>query len=93
MHIACWITKATNTHSEHVIFISFPLRQQLHERALVLHYTLLYTIIHLCTLPPPLKKTTIDKLNIVGIRINKNDTMINCSYANSKINHTVDGIL
>jgi len=33
MHIACWITKATNTNSEYVILISFPLQQRLHERA------------------------------------------------------------
>jgi len=25
MHFACWITKATNTHSEYVILIAFPL--------------------------------------------------------------------
>ena len=27
MRIACWIPKATNTYSEYVIFISFPLQQ------------------------------------------------------------------
>jgi hypothetical protein len=27
MRIACWITKATNTYSEYVIFIAFPLQQ------------------------------------------------------------------
>ena len=37
--IACWITKATNTHSEYVILIAFPLQQWLHERASVLRYT------------------------------------------------------
>ena len=26
MRIACWIPKATNTHSEYVILIAFPLR-------------------------------------------------------------------
>jgi hypothetical protein len=30
--IACWICKATNTHSKYVIFIAFPLQQLLHER-------------------------------------------------------------
>jgi len=33
MRIACWITKATNTHSEYVILIAFPLQQWLLERA------------------------------------------------------------
>jgi len=36
MSIACWITKATNTHSQYVIFIVIPLQQWLHERASIL---------------------------------------------------------
>jgi len=32
MLIACCILKATSTHSEYAIFISFPLQQWLHER-------------------------------------------------------------
>jgi hypothetical protein len=39
MRIACWIPKATNTHSEHVILIDFPLQKWLKERALPLRYT------------------------------------------------------
>ena len=35
---ACWTTKATDTHSEYVILIVFPLQQCLHERASVLRY-------------------------------------------------------
>jgi hypothetical protein len=27
MRIACWIPKATNTHSEYVILIAFPLKE------------------------------------------------------------------
>jgi len=37
--IACWIPKATNTPSEYVILIAFPLPQWLHERASMLRYT------------------------------------------------------
>jgi nicotinamidase-related amidase len=36
MPIACCIPKGTDTHSEYVIFIAFPLQQWLHERASVL---------------------------------------------------------
>jgi hypothetical protein len=36
MRIACWILKATNTHTVCVILIAFPLQQWLHERAAVL---------------------------------------------------------
>jgi hypothetical protein len=39
MRLACWITKATDTHSEYVIFIAFPRQQWLHERASILRYT------------------------------------------------------
>jgi len=38
MHIAYWIPKATNTHSEFVTLIAFPLQQWLHERASTLRY-------------------------------------------------------
>jgi hypothetical protein len=39
MRIASRIHKATNTHSEYVILITFPLRQWLRERASVLRHT------------------------------------------------------
>ena len=31
--IACWITKATHTHSEYAMLITFPLQQWLQERS------------------------------------------------------------
>ena len=39
MRFACWITKATDTHTEYAIVIAFPLQQWLHERASMLRYT------------------------------------------------------
>ena len=36
MRFACWISKATDTHSEYVILIAFTLQQWLHERSLLL---------------------------------------------------------
>jgi len=36
---ACCTIKATNTHSEHVILIVFPLLQWLHKRAPMLRHT------------------------------------------------------
>jgi hypothetical protein len=33
MRIACWISKATSTRPEYVIFTDFPLQQWLHESA------------------------------------------------------------
>jgi len=38
MCIACWIPKATNTHTD-VILIAFPLQQWLHKYTSMLHYT------------------------------------------------------
>jgi hypothetical protein len=39
MRISCWITKATNTHSQCVIPTAFPLQQWSQERASMLRYT------------------------------------------------------
>jgi hypothetical protein len=39
MRIACWIPKSTNTHSEYITLIAFPLQQRLHERDSMLRYT------------------------------------------------------
>ena len=39
MHIACWIPKATDTHSGYVLLFAFPLHQHLYELTLVVRYT------------------------------------------------------
>ena len=39
MHFVCWAPKTTNTQSEYVICMAFPLQQWLHERASTLRYT------------------------------------------------------
>jgi hypothetical protein len=39
MRVACWIIKATDTHSEYVILIAFPRRQRLRERTSILRCT------------------------------------------------------
>jgi hypothetical protein len=38
MRFTCWITKATDTHSEPIILIAFPRQQWLRERASMLRY-------------------------------------------------------
>jgi hypothetical protein len=45
MRITFWVPKATNTHSEYVIRIAFPLQQWLHKRAPVLSYTYIACIV------------------------------------------------
>ena len=54
MRIACRIPKATNTHSEHVTLIAFPLQQWLHERAELLRYTYIVCLgnLHVCFINP-----------------------------------------
>ena len=39
MRIACWINKATDTLSQYVILIAFPLQERLNEGASLLYYT------------------------------------------------------
>jgi hypothetical protein len=38
MRFACWVTMATNTHSEYVIIFAFLLQQWLRERASMIRY-------------------------------------------------------
>jgi len=56
MCITCWIPKATNTCSEYVILIAFPLPHWLYERVSLLHYTysvcLISDSIFLYLIPP-----------------------------------------
>jgi len=47
MRIACWIPKATDTHSEYVKRIAFPLQQWLHERASMLRYTYIACLVYI----------------------------------------------
>ena len=46
MRIACWIPKATDTHSEYAKRIAFPLQQWLYERASMLRCTYAVSIIY-----------------------------------------------
>jgi hypothetical protein len=45
MRTACWIPKATDTHSEYVIFTTFPLQQWLQEIASLLRYTYIVCLV------------------------------------------------
>jgi len=50
MRIACWIPKATNTHSENVTLIALPLQQWLRECTLMLRYTYIGCLVYLLVL-------------------------------------------
>ena len=50
--IACWIAKATDTHSAYVTLIAFPLQQWLHERASVSVTRTLPVLLFSNSLPP-----------------------------------------
>jgi hypothetical protein len=47
MRIGCWIPKVTNTHSEYIILIDFPLQQWLRERASEFRYAYFVCIVRL----------------------------------------------
>jgi hypothetical protein len=49
MRIECWMPKATNTHSEYVMLIAFPLKLWLHERVSVSHYNTLPFFFYMST--------------------------------------------
>ena len=51
MRIKCWIPKATNSHSEYVMLITFPLQQWLKERASMLRYTYIACIVQTLQVP------------------------------------------
>jgi len=48
MRFACWMTMATNTHSEYVILTAFPLQPCLHELASILRYTYIACLVFFC---------------------------------------------
>jgi len=47
MRIECWITKATNTHSQYVIFTDFLMQPWLHKGASKLRYTYIVCLVPL----------------------------------------------
>jgi hypothetical protein len=49
MRFACWITKATDTHSEYLILIAFP---RLRESAFMLRYMYISSLVYFKTRPP-----------------------------------------
>jgi hypothetical protein len=57
MRFACWITKATDTRSEYVIFIAFPQQQWLRERASMLRYSTLPVLFYIAE-PLAVERTT-----------------------------------
>ena len=52
MRIACWIPKATNTHSGYLMLIVFPQQQWLHERTSMLRYTPIACLVRAIVLCP-----------------------------------------
>jgi hypothetical protein len=48
IRIACWITKATNTFSEYVTLIAFPLHQYWNERASMTRYAYIACLQSIC---------------------------------------------
>jgi len=74
MRIACWIPESTNTYSQCVILIAFPLQKWLHERASILRYTYIVCVVYRVgfmvndrssdRIPPNLTKPKIKRLVI-----------------------------
>jgi hypothetical protein len=67
MRIACWVPKATNTHSEYVILIAFPLQQWLHERASMLRYICIACLFFFVPTETKLDVLLMTKKGMVGL--------------------------
>jgi hypothetical protein len=65
MRIACWIPKATYSHSEYVILTVFPLQQWLYERSSLLRYTYISCHVGLLLLPVYLRQRS--KLSLIFV--------------------------
>jgi hypothetical protein len=63
MRIACWMPNATNTRSEYVIRIAFPLQQWLHERARC-RYTYIVRLVENIKISTLIARTTIFHLQL-----------------------------
>jgi hypothetical protein len=75
------IPKARNTHTEHAIFIAFPLKQWLHERASLLRYTYIASIV-------------VNKLKCSeGKKLNNSNTRHFLLFRNDAHNYKITGIL
>ena len=55
MRVAFWITKATTTDSEYVIFLAFPQQQWLYERPPLSYYVILPVLLYIIKFFPPKK--------------------------------------
>ena len=73
MRVACWITKATDTHSGYVIVTSFARQQWLRERASMLRYTSIasLTLFHLPTATSRAQLLDIHTINISLLSTNR----------------------
>ena len=69
MRIACWIPKDTNTHSEYVILIAFPLQQWLHERTSVLRYTCILCLVKTCSETPKDDQLLFERCSVEQIEL------------------------
>jgi hypothetical protein len=99
MRIACWIPKATDTHSYSEILIAFPLQQWLYERAWMLRYTyIVCRVEELCLQNGPMDWLRLDYINslngvimgcanVLYFNNNNNNTLIHQILINIKVNY------
>jgi hypothetical protein len=89
MRVACWVPKATNTHTGSVIIIVLPLQQWLHIRASMLRYTYIvsvavYDLISFTVLPQSLVRVlkevspTLDNVKQHNKTLRMLNTLCNC---------------
>jgi hypothetical protein len=70
-----WFTKATNTHSEYVLFPAFPRQQWLRERAWILHFTYISWLVWDCCTKGLTVNPSYNRLQCLGTRSHSSATM------------------
>ena len=81
---ACRITKATNTHSEYVIFITFPPQQWLNERASLLRYTYIGCLVLIDFFPV----CFVSSLSVKYISLSAHFLHVHCELSECPIQNT-----
>jgi hypothetical protein len=66
MRFICWITKATDTHSEYVILIAFPQQQWSRERYSILRHTYIAFLVLFSAIPSSGTGANMSERSVLG---------------------------
>jgi hypothetical protein len=89
MHFACWITTATDTHSEYVVLIAFPQQQWLHERTSMQRFMYTACLVYYLSFPKTDNYTKHENLHFLFLYTYENSSIcIYLKYTKKKQNNS-----